>query len=467
MDRQNRIDQLLVLLLLFIISGCSGDKKNIYSDEVIVLANAQIVDVVDGSIKSQQSVVIDGGLIQEIGAEDEITAGIPLDNHIDVEGRFLIPGLWDSHVHIDKLASDSSHAALMLQLYTINGVTSIREMGGNWEKIKRLSKAAKENAHLPTIYSAGPILENKAFVDWVAQEDPQFAIERVGIAEVDEVAGKIDSLNQLGVDFIKVRTAASAEVFFEIARAVKEKGLQFAGHVDAKVDLYEAVEAGISSLEHVDIFQLNNMSEAGMDSVIVAMERQRTAYCPTLIYFKQHRIIDKGPIKAFLADSSYSTYPERVYASKSLLNKSREAIGWAEESSVPWKEMEPAFLTFAKKVADSKAPVLAGTDGVNALVLPGFSLHDELQLYKSELNMTPLEILQSATINPSVYFGLEKRVGKVEENYVADLVILDKNPLEDIQNTKSIYAVIKSGLMMTQGEIAKKAEEIATYNRGQ
>jgi imidazolonepropionase-like amidohydrolase len=145
------------------------------------------------------------------------------------------------------------------------------------------------------------------------------------------------------------------------------------------------------------------------------------------------------------------------------LDKSFLAIKRSKGSQVPWKKMETNFLKFANKIVSNNVLVLAGTDGANALVLPGFSLHEELQLYHSELQMTPLKILQSATINPAKYFDLQNS-GQVKEGFIADLVVLDKNPLESIDHIQTINSVIKSGTFISNAAINKQLKIIRRYN---
>jgi hypothetical protein len=227
--------------------------------------------------------------------------------------------------------------------------------------------------------------------------------------------------------------------------------------------LYEAVKSGISYLEHLDIYQISSMSDTKMDAIELIMKEMKTGYSPTLTYFKKHRIYDRTKIKSFLNDSTYATFPNRAYASKRLLEKSFLAIKRSEGSQVPWKKMETNFLKFAKKIVSNNVLVLAGTDGANALVIPGFSLHEELQLYYSELKMTPLQILQSATINPAKYFDLQN-TGLVKEGFIADLVVLDKNPLESIDHIQTIHSVIKSGKLISNAAINKQLKMIRRYN---
>lgn len=461
--RKSPLSFFIILTTLFY--TCSGTKDT--SKSAILLYNANVIQVTDGSVLTDQSILIDNGIIQSIGTYASLKKLALEDKHIDIENKYVIPGMWDSHVHIDKLSDNFEHSESMLSLYTLNGVTSIREMGGDWNKIKKLKEASQKSHLLPTIFTAGPIFENKAFVDWVVENDNdiEFGKQRIGVSKTEEVPFLIDSVLELGVDFIKVRTAASPEVFFEIAKQCQKHKVKFCGHVDAKVDLYDAVNAGISSLEHLDIFQLNGMDDTKMDSIVSLMKSLNTSYCPTLTYFKQHRIYDKKEISAFLYDSTYTSYPQRAYASESLLNKSKQAVGWAGQSQVPWKAMESNFLKFGKKIAENNVCILAGTDGANALVLPGFSLHDELDLLHKELNMSTLQILQSATINPATYFSLEDKLGKIENGYIADLVILDKNPLDDIKNVKNIHSVVKSGQLISSSEIQAAFEGIKEYNK--
>ena len=455
---------LSIFTFLILFYACSNPKK--INKAALLINNASIINVTDGSLLKGRSILIDNGVIQSIGTYAQLRNLALKKNHIDIEHKYVIPGLWDMHAHIDKLSIDFEHSKSMLSLFTLNGVTSIREMGGNWSKIKELQEASNQSHFLPSIFTAGPILENKAFVDWVAKvdNDPEFKKQRVRIGTPLEVERIIDSVIRLGVDFLKIRTAASKEVFFEVAKQAKLKGIKFAGHVDAKVDLYEAVKSGISSLEHLDIFQLSSMSDSKMDSIVLLMKQLKTGYSPTLTYFKKHRIYDRTKIKSFLNDSTYSTFPKRGYVSKRLLEKSLLAIKRSEGSKVPWKKMESNFLKFAKKIVNNNVHLLAGTDGANALVLPGFSLHEELKLYHSALKMTPLQILQSATINPAKYFDLQNS-GLVKEGFIADLVVLDKNPLESIDNIQSINSVIKSGKLISNAAINKQLKMVRMYNK--
>lgn len=460
--------KLIMLIASAILLGCSANKSS-YSKKAYLLHNVNIVDVENGGIQKGTAIIIDNGIIKAIGKLNVLKELVNKENHYDLKNKYLIPGLWDMHSHIDKLSGDFEHSKSMLSLYTLNGVTSIREMGGDWSKIKKLKQATKNNEILPAVYTAGPILENKAFVDWVAKidNDPEFKKNRVRIAHESEVERIIDSVKSLGVDFLKIRTAASKEVFFEIARQAKAKDLKFAGHVDAKVDLYNAVKSGISSLEHLDIFQLSGMSDSKMDSIVFLMKELKTGYCPTLTYFKNHRIYDKIKIKSFLNDSTYSRFPNRAYVSNRLLQKSSLAIKRAEESQAPWKKMEANFLKFAKKLVKNNILILAGTDGANALVLPGFSLHKEMELYNTELGMTPLQILQSATINPSKYFNVQETQGQIKESYVANLVVLNSNPLEKISNIRDIDAVINLGVVISNEDRKNKLNQIRSFNINQ
>lgn len=456
---KNYVLSTLFLLLLLSIS-CTTPNEN-----AILLYNVNIIDVQDGSIDSNKAILIENDRIKTIGSFESLKKSASKQNQFDYSGKFVIPGLWDSHVHIDKLSKDPVHAEDMLSLYTLNGVTSIREMGGDWAIIKPMREKAKQSDLLPRILSAGPIFENKDYVDWIVEidNDPEFRRQRISVSKPEQVPFLVDSVLGLGVDFLKVRTAASPDVFFELAKQSNIHNVKFSGHVEASIDLYEAVNSGINSLEHVDIFQLTGMSESKMDSVVNLMKSLNTAYCPTLMYYKKHRLDDKNEINAFLYDSTFASHPDRAFASASLLKKSQQAIRGAEGSPVPWKEMTPNFFKFGKKIARNDGIILAGTDGANALVLPGFSLLDELVLYNSELEMDNLQILQSATVNPAQFFEMDD-LGLVKEGFIADLVVLDYNPLEDIHHMKNIHSVVKSGRLITNQEIEIRFNKIREYN---
>lgn len=455
--------RMIIVLLAIIVSACkTADRPR---ESAILLYNINIIDVTDGTIASDRSILIENDQIKSIDDYHNLKEKVYPKNQINCSNKYIIPGLWDAHVHIDKLANDSLHVQSMLSLYTLNGVTSIREMGGDWNKIKTIKEHSQKYRVSPTIYTAGPIFENKEFVDWVveADNDIEFKQQRISVSNEHEVPELIDSVVQLGVDFIKVRTVASPEVFFKIAEETRKHHIKFCGHVDAKVDLYEAVESGISSLEHLDIFQLTGMTESKMDSVVSLMKSMNTSYCPTLTYFKEHRIKNKAKIKAYLNDSLNTHFKARSYASSSLIKKSNLAIEQAENSQVPWKAMESHFLKFGKKIAQNNVSIIAGTDGANALVLPGFSLHEELKLYQTQFGMSNLKILQTATINPARYFE-HNQLGLIKAGYIADLVILDGNPLEDIGNISKIHSVIKAGVLIPKEEIETRLDNIRYEN---
>ncbi|WP_299364069.1 amidohydrolase family protein [Winogradskyella sp.] len=458
----------VAIFILVITNSCSTLNKNESTNSAYILYNANIVNVKDGTISKSDAIVIDKGTIKHIGSAIDLKKSFAKNNQYNLSGRYVIPGLWDMHVHVDKLSRDYEHSERMLSLFTLNGVTSIREMGGDYEKISRLKSATKTNSLLPSLYNAGPIFENKKWLDRLALDDPELASERIGIADPSRVSGVLDSILKLDIDFIKIRTAASDSVFFELADQCKKKGIKLCGHIDGKVDLYEAVKSGINSIEHVDIFQLKekDMTDSKMDSIVSLMEDLKTGYCPTLLVFKTLRIYSLKKAHEFLQDSTDSKFPMRAYASQRLIEKSDQSVGWAVSAKkvVPWEDWEVSFLRFADKIVKSNVPILAGTDGSNALILPGFSLLTELEMYQNELHMTPLHVLQSATMNAANFFELSHKTGYIKEGYDADLVILEKNPLENIKNLRSIYNVIKSGKIIDQNERKKRLKKVRDYN---
>ena len=450
---------LTLLAVLLFLKACINENSQ------LLLFGAKIIDVTNGQILSENSILIQDGIIKKIGFYEDLNEQYRAANKKNVTGKFIVPGLWDSHAHVDQLSYDPDHALDMLSLYTMNGITSIREMGGDWNVIKRLKKASMTKKELPAIYTAGPIFENKAFVDWVAEidNDPEFKKQRIGLTSVNSVKTKVDSVYDLGVDFFKIRTAPSEEVFFELIKQGEQKGVKVFGHVDSKIDLYDAVNAGIASLEHFDIFQLSGMSESKMDSIVNLMKELNTGYSPTLIYFKRFRIYSKEQQRFFLEDTMAQSFSQRAYVSKSLLNKALLSLSRAEESQVPWKKLEENFSKFAEKIAKEGVAVLAGTDGANGLILPGFSLHEELMLYSTELGMSNLSILQSATINPAKALRIDN-LGLIKEGYQGNILVLDGNPLEDVQNLNRIHLVINKGFPIDKKEIEDTLQSIRNKN---
>jgi hypothetical protein len=429
-----------VLVLVFFIS-CRVN----YAQQHYWIKNVNIIDVENGDILKNHSIEIEQGKIKTIlHLPNKISGEI-----IDGEGKYVIPGLWDMHVHL-TMVGDAT-----MPLFLNYGITGVRDMGGDMELIKKY----KTNHLNPVIYSAGAILESPRFYQIISMLlGEEFTKTRVSYENPEQARSLVDSLIASGSDFIKIRTALNDTNFLALGKACKERGVAFAGHIDPNINLLIAVKSGLSSIEHSEFFHILEMDETQQKELAQAISAEKTFYTPTLIAEIKNKKIPKSEVVAFFNDSLNQSFTERAFISSKLLEywKLQEEMAQLE-APMDWNDILPAFFKFGNHLAHSGVPLLAGTDCGLHLVIPGQSLHEELELMVKHLNISNLSALQSATINPAKFFKNENE-GKVKAGASANLLLLDENPLENITNTQKIAVVIKEGKIYSK---EKRAELMA------
>lgn len=395
--------------------------------QTVSLEGVNIIDVLSGTIKENQNILLNGEHIESIDSTPFVNA----QKRIDLKGKYVIPGLWDMHVHLTNLGSSS------FPMFVFNGVTGVRDMGGDWNKLKTWK--SQKNSNWPEIYSPGPILESKSFYQLVQTiMGPEFTKTRIPIDSETDAKMAVDSLYREGIRFIKVRTIKDKETFSFITRACKEKGMKLVGHIEPNLDLVYALESGLFSVEHALFFQVLKASPSKRDSIIQAFKRNSPFFTPTLIATKATRLVDFRTKDSLPAAASEFVSPEldenwRVFDAIKVL-----------ESPMEWDSLYTVFNNFSKKILNPST-LLAGTDlGVPGL-LPGSSLHMELELLVNELGISNLNAIQAATINPCKALGITSKYGSISEGKIASILILNKNPLLDISHLKNIHLVINRG----------------------
>ena len=354
---------------------------------------------------------------------------------IDGAGKFLIPGLWDMHIHGFLYVFSDFAGPLMIA----NGVTGARDMGYYIDTTLRWKRDIAAGGVI------GPRLVTGVRVDGPASK-ARF-ISHVKTAEdgaraVDTLARGKDGKSR--ADFIDIESRVPRAAYFELAREAKKIGVSFAGVVPESVTVLEASDAGQRSVEHEDDLMRACAPRAPQtcDSVIRALVRNNTAVTPTLVKYQ--------PL-AHMFDSA-STHPEWAKYVPALVKG-----GWIKRASNVAKGDSMSVRNYfsfdrTRQLHAAGVKLLAGSDAPQPFLFPGFSLHDELALLV-RAGLTPLEALQTATINPAEFFGMQGALGTVEQGKVADLVLLDANPLENIANTKRIAAVIANGRLFDRAAL--------------
>ncbi len=259
-----------------------------------------------------------------------------------------------------------------------------------------------------------------------------------------EARASVRALQKAGVDFIKVHRALGREAYFAIADECARVGIPFAGHVPQAISPQQASRAHQASIEHVEtLFDSNFRMDAAAD-LFAQFDRDGTWITPTLIAFQSDTNLAEltlSPSNGF-ADSR-SRYVAKSVKDRTAEQMQREGPSITREWIAERKRQFEDFLKLAGLMGKDQVRILAGTDLASSVVYPGFSLHDELGLLVDG-GLTPMQALQSATKSPAAFLKLPE-YGTVEVGKVADIVLLDADPLEDIRNTQKIRSVFFGG----------------------
>jgi len=397
----------------------------------LAITGVNVVDVVDGRILPNSTVTISGETIASVAQNGAPPAGARV---VDGGGRFLIPGLWDMHAHME--ASGDS----WLPLYVANGVTGIRDMGSDLDLILKMRQATSSGRVVgPRIFAAGPILDD-APGEWPF---------RLRVRTAREGAAAVQLLKRRGVDLVKVHDNTPRDAFFAIAEEARRQNLPLAGHVPNKVTVQEAIDAGQTDVEHLANLALWKPCSGGQEYRPEAcrpffenLARRGIWQTPTLAAMSELMTIGT-PASAVSADRlAYASQGVRkmwagnqgAFATPELIRILRAG---AQVGAVVTKDM-----------AGAGVGILAGCDSMIA----GFCVHDELAAMVSG-GMTPLAALQTATLSPARYFSRAETSGSVASGKTADLVLLDGNPLSDIANVRRIRAVAVAGRLLERKEL--------------
>lgn len=417
--------------------------------DVVAITNVTVIDVTSGPPRSNVTVLIAGDRITAVSAAASVRVPAAAVR-IDGRGRFVIPGLWDAHAH---LGAGGREALLHFVRF---GVTSVRDLGGRLDSVLVWRRDIERGALIgPRVKVAGPIVENAAWLRRVGSLPipgmASLAAERFGIETPDDAVRVVDSMARLNVDLLKLRNAPRAETFEALLTAARSRGLPTAGHQPSSaIGLGGAFRAGLRSIEHIEgLGALETMRPAERDSLVILAARVETWITPTLIASFQRFRPDS--VTTALVDGT-DTSPHRELVSGSL------RTFWAEQHALKqfdapldsYRQMVTTGLAGMRRLTSGGVKLLAGTDFATIGSYPGPTLHDELALMVDSLGLTPSQALAAATIEPARYFGIADRLGTVEVGKLADLVVLDGNPIGDIRQTQRIHAVIARGRVVAR-----------------
>jgi imidazolonepropionase-like amidohydrolase len=410
------------------------------------ISNVTVVDVKTGGLLAHRDVDIREGRIAAVLPTSSTPVGKA--RVVDGRGKFLIPGLWDCHVHL-SWTTDSA-----LPLLIALGITDVRDMGSNFSQIEGWrARIAAGDLVGPTIMRVGPILNGKSFNAY------QFV---PGSAEASR--GAVRLLKWLGVDEIKVHRRMPRDWYYAVIDEAKKNGLKVVGHIPIEIPPAEASNAGQYMIEHTETLFEGTFAAGLSDSqlpgamrkwlatnepeaLFATFVRNGTWVDPTLSgYLEAADLYDPStppnPLYRYVAQSERKAFSDQIKAHPLS----------AEEVKALHEHMN-LLVDVTARMHRAGVRLVAGTDAAGSRLV-GFSLQRELvDLVRAGL--TPLESLQSATLNPAIAFARTRDLGTVEPGKVADLVLLDANPLEKIENTQRVSAVIASGRLYDRAAIKR------------
>jgi len=421
-------------------SGVSQDRIPAGLEITLVIENLTIIPMDREQVLEGQTVVIEEGRIADIG--DHGIVDIPVDAFIvDGDGKYLIPGLSDMHMHTNGVEND-------LLVYLANGVTTIRTMGGGPKAMLNWRDEIRAGTRIgPSIWAWWPSIEDtlSPYADSVSMEELQSLGGIRFVFTAEEAEALVAEMATLGVDGIKAHDIASSEVYLALLEAANEHGLPFDGHVPMGIlgcwDCFREMGApAVAHIEELIKFELwsdDELHQIAQDAADDGL------FVSTTLYLMRSINEQGNGVEVALA-----ALPEVKYVHPWVYNDK----GWKPEKnyysnigSAPWfSSYLAAQENLMPMLNESGVLLMAGTDASVPLAVPGFSLHRELETL-ADVGLSPYDVLRTSTYNPALYLGELDQFGTVEKGKRADLVLLDANPLDDISNTQKIAGVVVRG----------------------
>jgi imidazolonepropionase-like amidohydrolase len=466
-------------------SAAAAAPKPLADLPTLVLTHVTVLDVRNGSPDPDMTVVITGNRIAALtktgGLQPPSGARV-----IDATGDYLMPGLWDMHVHLFNNASrpGTDNHELYFPLFVATGVTGTRDM---WTTVENLALIRRWRGEV----TAGRLVAPRIVgTSTILDGDPPQWPHSIALSSPGQARHVVDSLAAGGVQAIKVLSRLRRDVYYAIRDQATEQHLPVVGHVPESVTAAEASDAGQKSVEHlygipegcsatatdrVDVL-------ASLDRPVAELERllvrtYRDSLCDAL--FARFVRNSTWHVPTLIADRGRILLLERAWVGDTNLRyvSRAEREGWERShraamertslnDAADHRQFFHHLLTLIGRMRRDGVLLMSGTDVGNPFVVAGFSLHEELKLLV-EAGLSPAEAIRAATLNPATFLGATDSLGTVETGKVADLVLLDANPLADVRNTLRIQAVVLNGRYLDRQDLDTLLATVATSARTQ
>lgn len=458
-----------LIISFFLLISCNTSKE--YFENSYCIENINIIDSVNG-LKKNMTIIISGNKILKVEKTNNLI--LSKKNKVyDGKGQFIIPGLWDSHIHF---AFEKELANSMFNLFIGHGITSVRDTGGELNFVKKWKKKSEQNPdYFPRVKIAGPLIDGKFNV--YNGNSVYFPPLSVKTASVEETKEMVLDLIKNDVDFLKAYEMLTPEQFETVIKIAKKNNLRVSGHIPLSMDVISASNLGLNSIEHfrnIEMSSTNKTQELldkrrnilkNKDKILGSTLRtnihnsQRINSIKNIDSTELNKVLNtlfendtwQIPTISMYEGLAYESYNDEKwkksfdYLPLKIKDKWNDQISKRESQINDDSKVFSDWQKSMTKIMNKKGiKFMAGTDTPIFFQTPGYSLHSELEVLV-ESGLTPIKAIESATYNPAAYFNMQNELGLITEGYIADLLILSENPLEKISNTRKIEVVIKNG----------------------
>ncbi len=449
-----------ILLWVIAFSSCNQAAENRVNAKTLI-SDVSIIDVRTGEIQEHRSIEIDSGKIQRITGVVKNTDGY--QRVIDGKGMFVIPGLAEMHAHIPSPPVSKQQLEETLFLYLANGITTIRGMLGHPSHLELRKMAAQGEVLSPRIFTSSPSLNGNT------------------VRTVEEAITKVTQYQKEGYDFLKIHPGIMLPVFDQVVQTAREVGIPFAGHVPVAVGIRHALESRYAAIDHVDGFleglvpetvevkpeengffgfNFTPLTDTTRIGSLVALAKENKVWIvPTQSLFERWF----APVSAdeLMKEPEMSYMPATTLADWKM-RKEQSTDPGTGFNKAQWESFHAIRQALIIALSQNGYGMLLGSDAPQLFNVPGFSIHHEIAGMEAA-GMTPLEILQSGTVNPARFFGKEDAFGQVQKGLEADLLLLRENPLNNLQALKKIEGVMVRGKWIDRKTIDEKLKTIAAH----
>jgi imidazolonepropionase-like amidohydrolase len=444
------------LFLLPLLLGMLPGISQLPGGETVFRA-VNVIPMSEEKVIKEQDVVVQNGRIKAIGA----TGKVKYDKDariIEAKGKFLIPGLAEMHAHVPPV-DDINPMKEVLSLFLNNGVTTIRGMLGHPRHLELRNMVESGEIIGPHFYTSGPSFNGNS-------------VKTPGAG-----SQMVKDQKQAGYDFLKLHPGLTKENFAAIVKTAKEAGIPFAGHVSFDVGVWRAIEAGYASIDHLDgfieslvpgletmkqedvgsfaMFVAKNADEKKIPALMKALKEKNIWVVPTQCLAERWFSPDKTA-------EQLASEPEMIYMKDDVLKSwTSNKKGVMANPKYNAEDVRKFVVLRRKLIYECQkhgVGLLLGSDAPQVFDVPGFSVHHELK-YMVDAGLTPYEALRTGTVNPAKYFERDN-IGMIKPGYVSDLVLLDANPLENIENTKKIAGVMIGNNWLAKDVIAADLKQL-------